>query len=135
MKLDILDGKFLWAGLFGAGLLMGCINSNEASNTAADEAALRSKGVVDDSTQWDKGGVGKQTVCHIPPGNPANAHTISVGSPAVQAHLAHGDRLGGCIEPTVPPKCDGKGHISGHDHGSDSTGTSTGTDTTANLPS
>lgn len=35
-------------------------------------------------------------VCHIPPGNPGNAHTIHVGASAVQAHLAHGDHEGAC---------------------------------------
>ena len=55
----------------------------------------------------------KTTVCHIPPGNPANAHTICVGNPAVPAHLAHGDHLGQCVAtcgddagaepPTTPP--------------------------------
>jgi outer membrane protein OmpA-like peptidoglycan-associated protein len=38
----------------------------------------------------------KAKVCHIPPGNPFNAHTICVGQPAVQAHLDHGDYLGKC---------------------------------------
>lgn len=38
----------------------------------------------------------KITMCHLPPGNPANAHTISVGPPAFKAHLAHGDYLGAC---------------------------------------
>lgn len=38
----------------------------------------------------------KTTICHIPPGNPANAHTISVGNGAVNAHLNHGDYLGPC---------------------------------------
>lgn len=38
----------------------------------------------------------KTTVCHIPPGNPANAHTICVGNAAVPAHLDHGDFLGTC---------------------------------------
>jgi hypothetical protein len=39
----------------------------------------------------------KFLVCHAPPGNPANAHTISVGSrAAVDAHLAHGDSEGAC---------------------------------------
>ena len=38
----------------------------------------------------------KVLVCHIPPGNPGNAHTIRVGSAAVKAHLAHGDDLKSC---------------------------------------
>ena len=41
-------------------------------------------------------GYGKVVVCHTPPGNPDNQHTITVGSPAVQAHLKHGDTLGPC---------------------------------------
>jgi hypothetical protein len=38
----------------------------------------------------------KVTICHIPPGNPDNAHTIRVSENAVDAHLAHGDTLGEC---------------------------------------
>ena len=38
----------------------------------------------------------KTTVCHIPPGNPGNAHTICVGNAAVPAHLDHGDFVGTC---------------------------------------
>jgi hypothetical protein len=39
----------------------------------------------------------KVTICHFPPGNPANARTIVVGAPAVPAHIAlHGDTLGAC---------------------------------------
>jgi hypothetical protein len=45
----------------------------------------------------------KVEICHVPPGNPDNAHTICVSANAVAAHLAHGDYLGECgIEP-----CDG----------------------------
>lgn len=38
----------------------------------------------------------KVTICHIPPGNPGNAKTITVGASAVNAHLGHGDTLGPC---------------------------------------
>ena len=38
------------------------------------------------------------TVCHRPPGNPANAKTLTVGASAVQAHLGHGDSLGACSD-------------------------------------
>ncbi|MCH7641607.1 Ig-like domain-containing protein, partial [Patescibacteria group bacterium] len=41
-------------------------------------------------------------ICHIPPGNPGNAHTIEVGAPAVPAHIAHGDTLGACEVPATP---------------------------------
>ena len=40
--------------------------------------------------------VGKVTICHTPPGNPAKAKTLSIGAAAVPAHLAHGDILGPC---------------------------------------
>ena len=38
----------------------------------------------------------KLTICHFPPGNPANAHTLRIGSSAWPAHEAHGDILGSC---------------------------------------
>ena len=38
----------------------------------------------------------KVSICHRPPGNPANSHTISVGESATAAHLKHGDQLGEC---------------------------------------
>src|SRR5438477_606507 len=42
----------------------------------------------------------KVTICHRPPGNPSNEHTITVGASAVPAHLAHGDHLGPCADGT-----------------------------------
>lgn len=42
-------------------------------------------------------GQDKVTICHFPPGNPENAHTIVVAAAAVPAHLQlHGDTLGEC---------------------------------------
>lgn len=48
----------------------------------------------------------KTVICHVPPGNPDNAHTIVVGNAAVPAHLAHGDSLGECGQepPSDPPQ-------------------------------
>jgi len=34
---------------------------------------------------------GKVDICHIPPGNPDNAHMINVSVNAIPAHIAHGD--------------------------------------------
>lgn len=59
----------------------------------------------------------KVTICHIPPGNPANAHTIRVGAPAVPAHLAHGDHLGACGPGEGPcPVYDGGQPDAGNPH-------------------
>ncbi len=46
----------------------------------------------------------KVTICHIPKGNPGNAHVINVDEHSVKynAHLKHGDKVGPC-EP-VPPE-------------------------------
>ncbi len=47
----------------------------------------------------------KVDVCHIPPGNPSNYHTININENAVPAHLGHGDILGDCASIT-PEICD-----------------------------
>jgi len=57
------------------------------------------------------GGKDKVCLCHIPPGNPSNAHQICVGAPAVNAHLGHGDVLGECPT-TNPTTCGGAGDAS-----------------------
>jgi len=47
----------------------------------------------------------KVDLCHVPPGNPENVHTINIALPAATAHLAlhSGDYLGKCGE-EVPNK-------------------------------
>jgi len=49
-------------------------------------------------------GNGKVTICHAPPGNPENAHTISVGPKAATSHLLRHvmDTMGACQEITEP---------------------------------
>lgn len=44
----------------------------------------------------------KVTICHLPPGNPGNAHTITVAYSALPAHFKHGDRLGACNPAPTP---------------------------------
>lgn len=40
---------------------------------------------------------GKIAICHVPPGNPANAHTLIVSPSAWNGHRHHpGDHLGAC---------------------------------------
>jgi hypothetical protein len=50
----------------------------------------------DDEEEDNHGKKDKISICHIPPGNPNNAHTINVSGNAKYAHLAHGDTLGEC---------------------------------------
>jgi hypothetical protein len=41
-------------------------------------------------------GAAKVSVCHSPPDNPDNFHTIMINENALAAHLAHGDIAGSC---------------------------------------
>ena len=44
----------------------------------------------------------KVEICHLPPGNPENAQTLTISESALETHLAHGDRKGACdSEPTI----------------------------------
>ena len=65
-----------------------CHRGNDDENECDDEGHHRDGGRDDDGHHV--------TICHFPPGNPGNAHTIRVGAPAVPAHMAHGDHLGSC---------------------------------------
>lgn len=102
----------------------------QGTDSMSAEQALTVQGCTvnaPDPRACDPADTKKTTVCHIPPGNPANAHTICVGNAAVPAHLDHGDFVGTC-------SCDdGSGSGSGSDTGSGSgsdTGSGSGSDTT-----
>lgn len=60
---------------------------------------------------------GKITICHVPPGNPANAHSITISANAWPAHQAHGDQLGACGSISQGSDQDQGGH-----HGQDQGG-------------
>ena len=44
----------------------------------------------------------KVIVCHYPPENPSNKHSLEIGESALQAHLAHGDTVGACPSISIP---------------------------------
>jgi hypothetical protein len=52
--------------------------------------------VIPDDPKDDDDQKDNVLICHVPPGNPDAAHTISVGSSSVDVHLGHGDSLGEC---------------------------------------
>ncbi|MEA2011758.1 MAG: hypothetical protein U9O87_01540 [Verrucomicrobiota bacterium] len=60
------------------------IDYSDADNNATTDA------------DYDYHSSNKVVICQVPPGNPANEYTISVGRTAVPAHLAFGCYLGPC---------------------------------------
>ena len=59
-----------------------------------DKSKNKDKGTQEQHKTGDEGA--KITLCHIPPGNKSNRHTITVGESAWAAHQAHGDHRGAC---------------------------------------
>jgi hypothetical protein len=124
------------AALLGLGTMIGsgCGSpTDDASEQSSDEvsAADRAKIVAchldDGSVEMTAkvhacapGDTKKTTICHVPPGNPANAHTLCIGNAAIPHHLAnHPDYLGPCkVETTCPPPpAPGTGGMSGNGSG------------------
>jgi hypothetical protein len=84
---------------FATALTLACGREPEDDSLGNEEAALK-----DPATGKPTCAAPKVLVCHIPPGNPANAHEICVGEPAVAAHVKnHGDSTGACAPPVPEP--------------------------------
>ena len=67
-------------------------HADEHAVEHAVEQTVEQTGFCDCSTP----DTSSQVICHVPPGNHHNMHTIRVGEPAVEPHLNHGDMLGPC---------------------------------------
>jgi hypothetical protein len=108
--------------LLGVGSLvgLGCGSAEDDDSTeqsseevsAAERAKIKACNLDDGTVEMTAhvrackpGDTKKTTICHVPPGNPANAHTLCIGNAAVKHHLAnHPDYLGPCkVEKTCPP--------------------------------
>jgi hypothetical protein len=97
---------FLGAGLLGGGCYdsLGPLEDESLYLTGTEEAPVNARG-----GKACRGN--KVLICHIPPGNPARAHTICVGSPAVDPHVRlHGDLVGPCDSEPDPPPTDPPPH-------------------------
>lgn len=70
------------------------LQSLDTSDSDTASLVLKSQAASGDTSCGQNGD--KVLVCHVPPGNPSNAHTLCVAASAVKAHQAHGDALGSC---------------------------------------
>ena len=78
---------------------------SDSSNVAKSSLISSNSGSEDGSEHDGDEANCKVTICHIPPGNHCNEHTIRVGRSAVPAHIAHGDYPGSCDVPPPVPAC------------------------------
>jgi hypothetical protein len=110
-----------------SGALVNGTNTIEISVTNADNGADNPAGLLyklvlngfdcddvigddDDDDDDDDDQEEMVTICHIPRGNPSNAHTITIGEGALQSHLNHGDHEGACtISGTTTQSLKGNG--------------------------
>jgi hypothetical protein len=115
---------------------VGCAGPDQDAASAQRAAVMAAchlnDGTIDDNDDLracEPGNTKKTTICHVPPGNPANAHTLCIGNPAVSPHIHHhGDYVGPCKAeiPCTPPPSTGNGGQSGGDQ-SGTGGTTPGT--------
>jgi hypothetical protein len=92
-----VDPSFIIIAILGSILVTGAASSTIIVPVFANDLTPEDLLSLQDPLQ------AKVTICHIPNGNPSNAHEITVGESAVPAHLAHGDNVGPCGTEPPPP--------------------------------
>lgn|GEM_PF-6659846 len=79
--------------------LSGSLDDDGSIVASAISPEARSESSDDDrEDDEDENEEDKVTICHAPPGNPANARTIEVEPDELAEHLEHGDTEGPCDE-------------------------------------
>jgi hypothetical protein len=107
-----MNVKAIALTLSAAAIITACGLSNSGQPNTTDDPTFSLTGTEQLPLVLEDGGYvcpspKKVLICHIPPGNPANAHTICVAVPAVEAHQGHhGDTDGACAETDagIPPE-------------------------------
>ena len=70
-----------------------------AGSPVCDPLDCSGTGNGNNCIECEPGSNGKVTICHFPPGNPSNRHTIQISPSALSAHcMNHGDTCGACDE-------------------------------------
>ncbi len=99
MKVSILDGTGVNGTdvlRFSVPLCLCGISPMDSNGNVSRWGAPLTWGQAGCSTNYPTDSNGKVDLCHYPPANPNNPHTMNLGAPSVKAHLAHGDYLGAC---------------------------------------
>ena len=102
LKFDVFDASVtLYPEDVGFGNIEGMVSSRDPATGewtlyATQAGKVHAHGNGNGNGNGNDEGVMKVLICHLPPGNPDNRHTILVGEPALSAHLAHGDLEDSC---------------------------------------
>ena len=85
-------------GVLGGALASVGVTSVASAKPGKGKAKGKGKGKAKGKGKGKGKGNNQQVeICHRPPGNPSNCHTITVGAKAAQKHVAqHGDTFGPC---------------------------------------
>ncbi len=104
--------KFLkqFSEIYPEGLVTGYYGllTEKAVKKFQEKEGMPVTGKIDETTlikinEYLAGGTEKKIIiCHYPPENPGNKHSLEISESALETHLAHGDTLGACqAQPTT----------------------------------
>ena len=100
-KSSLMIGVFAVLLTFSFGNQNGSFSLTVPSTLAGScskENSQNSNGNSSSNNNSSSNAQNKVTICHYPPGNQSNLHTIDVGQPSVlNAHMNHGDTYGACL--------------------------------------
>jgi hypothetical protein len=95
--IDLNNPEFVGDGSTFVMRFVGVVRDGYTPGTPGSGGGGECCGECNNHNDCDHDNHKKVLICHVPPGNPAAAHTISISENAVSAHLKHhDDYLGAC---------------------------------------